>query len=580
VREVFPGEVAEVRNLTRSPGHEAREAWFPKAAPARILLLGLLVSGLWLRLADVGPALLFGDELHSLRDMLGGYPEILSRFSGTGGGLALPLLQRGLIDLFGNGHWVIRAPAWIPGAALLLVAFPIARRHLGESAALCATALVAVSPLLVFYAHFGRIYSAVALLSLLLFDRLAAWGRRADRDPGTGIWIVALTALLPWAHPTALGVVLPLYGGALLAFALEPAHSRQASGRAALHLAGALAAAGLLCLLSYWPAHESMLAFMGEKTRAEYYGDFGFLDAASLATGGRVGFLLLAVLATAGLLATLRSRRPTGILLAFAALGPALTIALVQPYGDAYAYARYAMPAVVPLCMLAGSGLDWALGRLPRLGASAPAWTAAGLAAALWLAGPLGPGSPRIPEHANTYLSMLALPGFEVPWPETPNFYRELASLPATERAELRLVEIPALTTRTRHLYRHYRAQHGVESWVAPLPGEFPRIPDGPYVSLQRPDWREASGADYLVVHLDIAGETEAYWRWLYGPEGPGPFDGAGAAYMERHARYGGLLPAPSASLLSSLVGQLGEPVVSEPGLLVWDLRRPAGGAD
>ncbi|MDE0887173.1 MAG: glycosyltransferase family 39 protein [Myxococcota bacterium] len=565
--------------MTRTPRHQARQSWLPEATHARLLLAGILVSGLWLRLADVGPALLFGDELHSLRDMLGGYSEILGRFSGTGGGLALPLLQRGLIDLFGDSHWVIRAPAWIPGAALLLAVFPIARRHLSESAALGATALVAVSPLLVFYAHFGRIYSAVALLSLFLYDRLAAWGRRADHNPRAGVGIVVLTALLPWAHPTALGIVLPLYLGAMLAFVLEPAHSRQASRRAAFHLAGALAAGGVLCLLIYWPAHESLATFLGTKTRDEYYGAFGPLDVASLVMGTRAGFVLLAGLGAAGLVGLLRRQRRAGILLAFATLGPPLTIAVVQPYGDAYAYARYAMPAVVPLCLLAGSGLAWLLGRIRRLSVSAPGWIAAGLATALWLAGPLGPGNPRIPEHANTYLSLLALPGFEVPWPETPSFYRELAALPATERAGLRLVEVPALTTRTRHLYRHYQAQHGVESWVAPLPGEFPRIPDGPYIAFQRPDWREASGADYLVVHLDIAGETAAYWRWLYGATGPGPFDEAEAAFMQRHQRYGGLLPAPSPSLLSGLTAQLGEPRVSEPGLLVWDLRRPAGGA-
>ncbi|MDG2333682.1 MAG: glycosyltransferase family 39 protein [Myxococcota bacterium] len=566
--------------MTRTPPHQARLPWLPESTHARVLLAGLWVAGLWLRLADVGPALLFGDELHSLRDMLGGYSEILGRFSGTGGGLALPLLQRGLMDLFGDSHWVIRAPAWIPGAVLLLVVFPIARRPLGESAALAATALVAVSPLLIFYAHFGRIYSLVALLSLLLYHCLASWERRAHRDPRAGAWIVVLTALLPWAHPTALGIVLPLYLGAMLAFVLEPAHSRSASRRAALHLAGALAFAGILCLLSYWPAHESLAAFLDTKTREEYYGAFGPLDVASLATGTRAGFVLLAGLAGAGLLGLLRHRRHVGILLGFAALGPPLTIALVQPYGDAYAYARYAMPGLVPLCLLAGSGWVGLLGRVPGLSASAPAWGAAALAAALWLAGPLGPGNPRVPEHANTYLSMRALPSFEIPWPETPNFYRELAALPAGERAGLRLVEVPALTTRTRHLYRHYQAQHGVESWVAPLPGEFPRIPHGPYIAFQRPDWRETSGADYLVVHLDIAGETAAYWRWLYGADGPGPFDKAQAAFMERHQRYGGLLPAPSDSLLSSLAAQLGEPRVSDPGLLVWDLRPPAGGAD
>ncbi|HIF97453.1 MAG TPA: hypothetical protein EYQ54_10590 [Myxococcales bacterium] len=558
--------------------------WLPETLPNRLLLGCFLCAGSILRLMDVGPALLFGDELHSLSDMHGGYPQILSHFSPTGAGLALPLIQRILLDLFGDGHWSIRAPAWVAGLALLFLAYPVGRRHVGESAALAATALVAVAPLLVFYSHFARIYSLVALLCLLLYDRLQNYVEGARREPNRktrpGMDVVALTALLPWAHPTALGFVLPLYAGALIALLSRsertPGRFWQAAGR----LAPALALGGVICALAYWPARESLIAFLSEKTQAEYYGGLGPLDVASLITGNRTGAIALAILAGAGAVAMLRESGGRHAMLLFAALGPPLAVALVRPYGDAYAYARYLMPSVVPLCLLVGFGLSRGSQRIQRAGPSAVPLAGGAIALTLGFVGPLAPQHPRPVQHANTYLSMLRLPAFDAPWPETPGFYRELSARPAAERAGLRLIEVPALTTRTRHLYRHYQLQHGLPTAVVPLPGEFPRIPSGPYLSFQRPQWRTDSDADYLVVHLNIAEEIARYWRWLYGPQGPGPFAPQAEAFMERHLRYGGLLPRPDPSTLATLRSQLGEPLIAEDGLLVWKLRERSGEPD
>ena len=361
--------------MTRSSEHTTPLRWLPESLPGRFVLGFFLCAGTFLRLVDVGPALLFGDELHSLGDMQGGYGHILSHFSPTGGGLALPLIQRILMDLFGDGHWSIRAPAWLGGLALLYLSFPIGRRHFGASAAGVATALVAVAPILIFYAHFARIYSLVAVLCLLLYDELSRYVQtaneqvsgRSDGDgsiqgkvprPQTGLGLILLTAALPWAHPTALGFVLPVYAGALLACALGPRPSRERFIRLAWPLVRALSVGGLICALTYWPARESLLAFLGEKTRAEYYGDFGILDVASLIAGSRSAAIGLGILAVVGAIAALRKPGHRHWLLLFAALGPALTIALIRPYGDAYAYARYVMPGVVPFCGLVGLGVE------------------------------------------------------------------------------------------------------------------------------------------------------------------------------------------------------------------------------
>ncbi len=554
------------------PGEDvSRASPLPETRLAGVLLASFLLVGTALRLMNVGPALLFGDELHSLGDMHGGYPQILTHFSPTGGGLALPLLQRLLLDFFGDGHWSVRAPAWLAGLALLYLTFPIARRQAGEAAALVATAGVALAPLLIFYAHFARIYSLVALLCLLLLDQVDRARRRARWNVGTWIAVVGLTALLPWAHPTALGFVLPLYAGALATCGLEARRSAPAARPAAMRLMAALALAGAVCVLAYLPARESLVEFLSAKTGAEYYGEFSPLDVASLIAGSREGAIALGLGLLAAAIGVLRDAGARSLPLLLAVAGPPVTIALIRPYGDAYAYARYVLPAVVPAYILLGRGLTLAARFRPALGPSGVPLAGAAIALALWFA---GPGLPRAAQHANTYLSMLALPAFDAAWPETPAFYRELAARPEAERAGLRLIEAPALTTRSRHLYRHYQLQHGIPTSLAPLTSEFPRIPTGPYVSFHRPGWREASGADYLIVHLDVGREVAGYWRWLYGPRGPSPRPGD-AAFMERHQRYGGPFPQPDPALLSRLWAQLGQPTFNQDGLLVWDLRSP-----
>ena len=565
--------------MSLSSGQTSRGAALPRSLASGLALAVFLVLGSYLRLADVGTALLFGDELHSLRDMHGGYGEIFGHFSQTGGGLALPLIQRILFDVFGDGPWSIRAPAWVAGLALLYLTYPVARRRLGEFAALGATALVAVMPMLVFYSHFARIYSVTALLCLLLYDRLEESLRASQWKPTGWLGLVGLTALLPWTHPTALGFVIPVYTGAFLALWLD-ASNRQEFRAHAARLAGVLGLAGLLCALAYWPVRESLLAFMSEKTQAEYYGAFGPLDIASLVVGSRWAALCLAIPALAALGALVFQLRARSTVLLSAVVGPPLTIALLQPYGDAYAYARYVMPCVVPLCIGLGWGLGQALGRIPRIHDGGFAAAAALVAGALFFSGPLGPGKTHAPQHANTYLSMLGLPAFDEPWPDTPAFYRELASLPESERAGLRLLETPALTSRARHLYRNYQLQHGVPVVLGPLPGEFPRLPSGPYFSFQQGGWRENFGADYLVVHLDIAGELDRYWRWVYRPGSEVSFSAEAASLMERHRRYGGLLPNPHAITLSALKAGLGPPVFADEELLVWDLREEAPRTD
>jgi len=538
------------------------------------LLAGLWAIGIWLRWRHVGSALVFGDELHSLRDMQGGYLKTLSHFSETGAGLALPLLQRVLIDLFGAGHWSLRAPAWLPGLLLLFMVYPLVRRPFGRSVGLLATAWVAIEPLLVFYSHFGRIYSLVALLSLLLLVQLESLLDKDKVSPRRLFTLAACTALLPWAHPTALGFVLPVYLAAGVAAACAPGRTPGQRQRRVGQLLSALALAGTLCLLAYLPAYESLWNFVRTKTDVTYYGDFGLLDMMTLVGGNRPAAWALLLFAGAATGIWLQKKGWRGGLLVMAVVGPFLVIGWARPYGDAYAYARYTLPAIAPLGILLALGLREALRPLAQRGRLVTQTTFLLAMLLLWISGPIAPGSqPSAPQHANTYLSLLHLPAFDVAWPETPPFYRQLKTLPSEEGSGLRIIELPALNNRTRHLYRHYQLQHGAETVLGVLPGEFPRMPDGPYVSPYQRHWLESAEADYLIVHLDVGREAAEYWAWVYGPSGPGPFEAGQAAPMERHERYGEPLPRVSERLLQHLSTSLGEPFYRDRFLEVFALK-------
>lgn len=539
----------------------------------RDLALGLCafaIGCLW-RLPGVHEALLFGDELHSLGEIPLGYGHVLTHFSPTGSGMALPLLQRIAFDLFGANHWTIRAPAWIPGLALLPAVWLFARREFGDRIALGATWLVAVCPMLIFYSRFARAYALVALLALLLLERVQAVLRDPERRRGRLAAIALYSALLPWAHPTALAAVVPIVLAGALAAGFDATRTQAERRRAALGLVGALALGGVLCGALHLPAADSLREFVSAKTSQSWAGEFGWLDTVALVFGERK---LAATIALAGLAAAIAlagQRRLRALPLLAAVFGPVLAVAIVQPYGDAYAYARYAIAAVAPALVLVAFGIDRALARASSaLGAASP-WITAGLALA-WLAlGPPGPFDDRAPQHANTYLALYPLPAFDAVWPDTPGFYRELAARPAAERAATTLIELPALTTRTRHLYRQYQLQHGARTLLAPLGGEFPLLPDGPYVSAVESGPIERSGADFIVVHLDVARELSGYWRFVYGHDGPAhPTDTA--AYMARHSQYAGPLPGAPPRLLAFLAARYGEPEWRDERIAVWRL--------
>ncbi len=540
---------------------------------AASLTVALVLAAYW-RVPSAGRALLFGDEFHSLRRIGFGYRFLLTDFCPAGSGMTLPLLQRMLSDAFGLNHWTIRAPALVSGLAMVASMYPLGGRMVGGYAALVATFFAASSSMLIYYSHFGRAYSMMVWFSLMLVYSLQRILESNRPAPRYYAYCLALVAALPYVHLSSLAFVLAVVGATLLPLWVG------ARKQEALLLAGALITGLTVAGLAHAPAFASMSMFVSDKTSHAYFGDFGFWDVAALLTGGRgAAILLLPVLLFA--LARVGHRGGWKALpLAAACLSPGIALIVVRPYGDAYAYSRYAITALPFVFLVLGWLLSDLFGERRRVEAPKASRLGRGrvliagvlIAGASFLAGPKGLRAIDDGAFANTYLTLLPLPAFDAPWHGMPPFYRSLGENPA----ELRIIEVPALLNRSRHLYRNYFLQHGVETWLGMLPEELEGIPDGPYVSFDDPDWRGKSDADYVIVHFHINDELRDYWDFVYTgraeeAERPDVF-----AYMVRHSRYGPAVTAGLAELASKLTLEVGEPVYHSGRIAVWDLR---GGA-
>jgi hypothetical protein len=520
-----------------------------RAALALVLLLGA-----WLRARHVSEAFLFGDELHSLPVLDLPWRRVLAAFDLEGSGLALPLLQKLSVSALGSSLLALRLPALLP-ALLALVLLPVlGRRVVSAEGALIATALAAASPFLVFYARFARSYSLVLLLALVF-----TWAavRVADRSASPRLGCVALAlcgGLLPWAHLTSAGFVAVTAAAALLAVSLQP----QAGKRLRAVLAACLGAAALAAAL-HLPAAARAAAVVARKQDERYESAFSPLDVVALLAGGHAVGALLAAATLVAAVVRLRAVGPRALPLAAAALLPVPLVFAGQPYGDPYAYARYAIAALPAALLLLGELGAAGLRRVPAAERALPVLAPA-LAVLGACAGPLGARDDG--RHANTYLALLPLPAFDAPFPAVPAAYDRIEDGAV-------IVETPALVNRSRQLYRAYYLRHRRPTLLGFLPEEGP-APPGPHVSLLEPRLL-AGRADYLVVHRDPELEVSRYWRFVY--EEAWPRTGGPRALMERQADWGRPLARPSPELVERLRRRFGPPVVENEELLVFRLR-------
>jgi hypothetical protein len=287
----------------------------------------------------------------------------------------------------------------------------------------------------------------------------------------------------------------------------------------------------------------------------------------NLLAGGAAPAAVALVVLPLALVASWRRRREAVVVTLAAVLGPLALLLATQPRGMDYAWARYILSAL-PFCaaFVAQGFVDVGSRWKRSVGVPVALVLGAALGIVHVATGPLRDQA----SFSNSYLAMHRLAAFDEPFPETPEFYRELAADPAP----VRIVETPPIYTRASLLYRNYALQHGREVLVG-WAGELPRgVRSRPYVRLLE---IEPGDADYVVLHRDPYDEVLRYFRFVHEEAWPRLHDRLDDTLMRRQETVHSdslLHPEQTDPIASKLRDRYGPAYYKDKRILVWKLGR------
>ncbi len=247
----------------------------------------------------------------------------------------------------------LRLPSLIAFAAALPGAGLLARELAGPRESLLTPALLALAPLAVALATFGRMYSL--LLAAFLWFTVA--GVRAARSGGWKLYAAAggLGALV-YVHPIA-----PLYAAPALAGALLIA---RAPPKPALWAGAAFFLAGLpYWLFSLWRLRERYYVGYAGSQRLEATAGRSVPEeiVRAVSAGGRIGAAAFVALAAAGAVALWRRERTREAIVLVAWVVIPIVFFLLVPAGNVEAggtrfYPRYVLPELPAFLILVAAG--------------------------------------------------------------------------------------------------------------------------------------------------------------------------------------------------------------------------------
>jgi 4-amino-4-deoxy-L-arabinose transferase-like glycosyltransferase len=167
--------------------------------PERAALLGILALFVWLALPGLDRAFDY-DEMYSASQFIVGQSwwDSATRVQTFNNHFANSLLASAAVRVLGPDEWVIRLPAFLLAVAAIVVIWRFTRRLSGPTAALCAAALLAISPAFIFWGQSARGYTGLACLGWLSVDAFSRILRTAD--PRQARVHAATTAVLPLFH--------------------------------------------------------------------------------------------------------------------------------------------------------------------------------------------------------------------------------------------------------------------------------------------------------------------------------------------------------------------------------------------
>ena len=166
-----------------------------------------LLAGGFLRLRNLDAQFLLDDEWHSLmlavRHDLG---WIATHFAFAANSIPFNLYARATLMTTGWSEWILRLPSIAAGLGLLWCMYRFRRSTRPADEVPLAVALLAVSPLAIYYSRIIRPYGLHLLLSFLITVEAYQWAKTGRIRRAW--WFGVLSALALWVHQVALFPVL------------------------------------------------------------------------------------------------------------------------------------------------------------------------------------------------------------------------------------------------------------------------------------------------------------------------------------------------------------------------------------
>lgn len=514
--------------------------------------------GTLLRTVGLLSQVLVGDEMHAfraaLRMRLG---EALIAYPATANSPPFNAWLRLLLDLgITPTELAVRAPVWLAGIALLVLAPWWIGRRLGPGVGVVTAWLVAISPPLVYYSRFMRPYAPFVLLTALATALAFDWAHRPRRATGVALAVVSVAAA--YVHLLAAPVVAAVFVWLLAERFIRPAASTPApSLRQVVALAGLTA--GLMAVFVV-PAWSNLLELASAR-RVPVEATLGDVAAAlTILSGSRaiVATVALWGLAVAGAIRLARRSpalaRLAGLVIVVHAIGvPALSPSFI---GGPQILARYLAPLLVPVLVLVAVALEPRGGARWRIGLGS---ATVGMIATLFATGPLT--SPALYESSLAWTPEVLNVHRSVPHPvrPVPKLYGVLARLGGS------VVELPARAVpRFVALLGDYQRAHGLEVRISPGDRYLsdPRLGLDSIVADDPPALLD-SGARWVVLHRD--------WRKELGPS-LGYLGPVSDKAMRRARQILRLLKRAARIRYRILVKAWGQPTFENDLLAIWDL--------
>ncbi|MBF0486717.1 MAG: hypothetical protein HQK98_01020 [Nitrospirae bacterium] len=325
-----------------------------------ILFISAITVAAALRFYQITYQVIADDEWHSIHKIFNlTILGIISNPGETTDSVPLTVFYKLMLDHVILSEWVMQGPSLLFGMLAVIVLPIAARTVVGRGASLVFAWLIAISPLMIFYARLARPYAFIPVLALGGVMAFLKW-RGGDGKKWAVIYVICAVAA-PYLHLTALPfliaplVVLPLETGWELHKKTQSAKAPKLETVIVYTLVSAL-----LSLLVYFVLSDRSGSFSAKIAKDRPTIET-FLESLKLFYGTRCSWIE-AVLVAAGVIGVwqILKTRPRFALYVFTAcLFQTVFIVLSAPYASVIpaVFARYTLSKLPVMLLLSGVGL-------------------------------------------------------------------------------------------------------------------------------------------------------------------------------------------------------------------------------